>query len=235
MKPERYFCLFIFLLVVSYCFSQYIPWNATPEREIRNIENWSINAKEAYDKQFYNYCAVCLESLDYCNKSRLNTQFSEDVNQMVKFYSDNIRSHLLSTYNTFNSDKEKPIYFARDAQGSFLILPGDIRINYSDIQLIIESNQAAIDFLKNRPAPDSIVFDITDKFIKVKLLNIKVPYQKGGQGFTRWGHKDYLLYEYCYNISTNSHTIVLFYLGEFTIEQLIKFNSIFQYALEKKF
>lgn len=235
MKHERNFCLLVFLSVVSYCFSQYIPWNATPEREIQNIENWLFDAKEAYNNQFYNYCTDCLQSLDECNKSRLNTKFSEEVDQMVKIYSDSIRNHLLTTYKTFPSNKECPIFFARDAHGSFLILSGDIRINFSDIQLMIDGNQVAIDFLKNLPAPENIIFDVTDKFNKIKFLHIKVPCQKGGRGFTRWGNKEYITYKYNYNIPTKSHTISSTYLGYFTVEQLIKLNSILKYASDKKF
>lgn len=230
---QRLFIILFVSIVAFQCKAQYTLWNSSAEREYETIEEWLWLVKDGYEKHFYHYTLDCLNCLDYCNKNRSNSSFSEEIDQVIKTYSDSIRTHLLSTFTSFPDNKETSIYFARDNEGSFLIFPGDIKINQSDIQLMIDNNEVAIDFLKNLQQK-KIVFDSEDKFNKTKYLNIKIPYQKGGQGFSQWSNKDFISYTYNYNIPTNSHTIFLIYLGYFTLEQLMRLNTILQSAVDSR-
>lgn len=69
MNKKIKILLLIILSSLSFGKAQYIPWNATSEREYETINNWVWMAQEGYKNHFYHYCLDCLTSLDDCNRS----------------------------------------------------------------------------------------------------------------------------------------------------------------------
>lgn len=220
------------IISVLPCKADYTLWNSSTDREIQTINEWYWMIKERYANHFYNYCLECLKKLDYCNRNRKNSQYSDVFNKFVISYTDSVNRHIVGTYSNFLSGEELPIFLEPDAQGSNVIFAGDIRISHNNIQLMIDKNNEALGFINNIQSIDNIKFDFSFDKTKEKYLDIKIPFQKGGCNYLRWGNEEFLNYSYMYHIPTKSHIISSIYLGSFTVEQLKHLNKVLQYILD---